>query len=123
MILKLQIKMIRSKNVSQTKGFFFGLLIKALPEICCHDTCQTGTQSNNPFMVLLQNLHVHTGLIIKAFGKTNGNNLHQIGITGIILCQKHQMVIAVLSSDIFPVKPGARCHVDLAADHGIDPFP
>ena len=120
MILQLQIKMIRPKNIRQTKSFFFCLLIKSLSEICRHDSCQACTQSNNPFMVLFQNLHIHAWLIIKALRKSNGNNLHQIGIACIILCQKHQMIITVISPDIFPVKPGTRCHIDLAADHRID---
>ena len=73
-------------------------------------------------MVLLKHLKIHTGPVIISFCKTFADNLHQIGISRIILRQKHQMIIPVLPACQLPVKPGMRRHIDLAADDRIDAF-
>ena len=71
-------------------------------------------------MELLQHFHVHTGFIIISFRKATADDFHQIRITGIILCQQHQMMIAILSAGQFFVKTGIRRHIHLAAQDWLD---
>ena len=81
----------------------------------CPGPGQTGAEGNDSFVIRFQNLIVYTGLIVKAFHKALGYDLHQVFITLIIFCQKNQMVIPVLSSRIFPVKPGETGSMTAAA--------
>ncbi len=71
-------------------------------------------------MKLIQYLHIHPRLIIISFRKSPADNLHQIGISRIILRQKYQVVISVLPAGQFLVKTGIRRHIYLAAHDGID---
>ena len=72
-------------------------------------------------MVLLQQLHIHTGSVVIALRKAFANDLRKVGIAHIVFCQKHQMIIAVLTARQFSVKAGMGCHIDLTADDRIDP--
>ncbi len=72
-------------------------------------------------MICLQHLHIHPGLVIISLCKALADNLHQIGIAGVILRQQHQVVIAVLAAGEFLVKAGVRGHIHLAADDRINP--
>ena len=70
---------------------------------------------------LLQDLHIHTRLIIISLGKSPGYDLHQIVIAQIILRKKNQMVIPVVpASYCFFIKPGAWRHIDFAAQDRLD---
>ena len=122
MILKLKIEMIRSEDLRQTQCFLLGFLIKALTQIRRNNARQTGTERNDALMIFLEHLRIHSRLIIKPLRKPDRDNLHQIGIPKIILCQKHQMVISILPPDILPIKARPRCHINLTADHRIDSF-
>ena len=71
-------------------------------------------------MELVQDFHIHSGFIIVAFGKTAAHDLHQIGITRIVLRQQYEMIITILTAGQLLVKPGIRRNVHLAAEHRID---
>ena len=71
-------------------------------------------------MIPAQGLKVHTGSVIIPLRETNGNNFHQVLIAGIVLCQKNQMVIPVLSVTLFSVEPGIRCNIYLTANDRIN---
>ena len=86
-----------------------------------HFTCKAGRQCDNSLVELLQYFHIHTGFIIIAFGKTTADDLHQVSIAGIVLRKQHQMVITILSTCQFLVKPGIRSHVYLTAQDRFDP--
>ena len=73
-------------------------------------------------MIFFQYRTIHTRLIIIPFCIPLRYNLHQITVSLIIFCQKHQMVITVISTGLFSVKPGTRCHINLTAQNRIDPF-
>ena len=115
MILKLQKEIIFPKYPLIPLCRTHGLLIHSSGQIFLHFSGQTGAEGNDSFVIRFQNLIVYTGLIVKAFHKALGYDLHQVFITLIIFCQKNQMVIPILSSRIFPVKPGSRSHIYLAA--------
>ena len=71
-------------------------------------------------MIFLQKLQIHTRFIIKSFHKSLGNDLHQIAVTLVVLCQKNQMVITVFSTSCFTVKAGSRCNINFTAQDRID---
>ena len=73
-------------------------------------------------MIFIQHLHVHPGPVIIPFRKAPADDFHQVGISGIILRQQHQMVISVLPSGGLLIKPGVGRHINLAADYGFDPL-
>ncbi len=50
------------------------------------------------------------------------HDLHQVLIAFIIFRQQHQVIISVLATGYFPVKPGIRRHINLAAQDRIDPL-
>ena len=102
-------------------GSLPGFLRKSLDNIPLHLACQTGRQGNQPFMIAVQDFHVHPGLVIISFRETFADNLHQVGVTGIVLCQQHQMIIPVLSPGQFLIKTGVWRHIHLAADNGFYP--
>ena len=71
-------------------------------------------------MILTQKILIHTGLIIIPFCKSSGNDLHQIGISRIVFCQKYQMMISALSTGSLTVKPGIRRHINFTAENRLD---
>ena len=72
-------------------------------------------------MIFFQKFQIHTWLIIKAFHKCLGYDLHQIAVALIILGQQNQMVITVIATSHFPVKTGTRSHINLTSEDRIDP--
>ena len=46
--------------------------------------------------------------------------MHQVVVTGVILCQKDQMIVSVIPPGQLPVKPGSRSHIHLTAQYGFD---
>ena len=98
------------------------LLRHPLYNIPLHLSRQTGRKRNNSLMILIQNLHIHTGLIIITFRKALADNLHQICISCIVFRQQNQMVISVLAPGQFLVKTGIWRHIYLTAQNRINPL-
>ena len=72
-------------------------------------------------MIFFQKFQIHTWLVIKAFHKCLGYNLHQVAVALIILGQQNQVVITVIATSHFTFKAGTRSHINLASQDGIDP--
>ena len=101
--------------------FFLCLFVHPPGQIPLHLPGKAGAKRDDPLVVLPQKFFVHTGLIIISVHKTFGDDLHQIGITGIVLRQQNQMVITVVPACDLPVESGAGRHIDLTSENGIDP--
>ena len=71
-------------------------------------------------MKLLQNLHIHTGLVVKAFHIAAGHDFHQIGVALVVLRQQHQVIIPVVPSGGLLVETGIGSHVNFTAQDGLD---
>ena len=121
MVLQLQEEIALAEAVFVLSRNLLRLVDQPFLDIALYFTGQTRRQRDNPLMKLLQHFHIHTGSVIVSFRKPTADNLHQIGIARIILCQQHQMIISVLAAGQFPVKPGMRRHVNFTADDRIDP--
>ena len=119
-VLKLQEKISSSKAGFVLPGGLPGLFRKFFCNISLYFPGQTGGQCDQPLVIAVQNLHIHSRLIVISFSKAFADDLHQIGITRIVLSQQHQMIVSVLAAGQLLVKAGIRCNVNLTADHRID---
>ena len=119
-VLKLQEEVVLSEYVHIPFGCPDRLLIHSSGQAALHLPCQTGAEGNDSLMVGPQHLIVHPGFIVKSVHKPLGHNFHQVFITLVVLCQQHQVIIPVLAAYRFPVKAGARGHIDLASQDGLN---
>ena len=78
-------------------------------------------QGDEPLVVLLQKLHIDSRLGIKALAKALRNQRDQILISDLVFTKKNQVVVLSLGT-CGSLQAGARCHVNLTADDGTDPF-
>ncbi len=121
-ILKLQ------EEISLTEDLFIllccpaCLLILPFNNILLYLACQTRAQGNDSFMICAQDLFIHPGAVVKAFRKPDGDDLHQILVSLIVLCQQNQMIITVLASSGLLVEPGLRSYIHLAPKDRPDPL-
>ena len=87
-VLKLQEKIALSENFLIAEGRFAGLLIHPSGEITLHLASQAGAQGDDSLTVLPEHFKIHPRLIIKAFDKPFGYNLHQVLVSHIIFRQQ-----------------------------------
>ena len=122
-VLQLKEIIVFTENITVFKRSLFRLIVEPLDNIPLDLPGKTRAQGDDAAVILAQELFVHTRFIIISFHKAFGNNLHQIRISFIVLCQKDKMIISVVAARHFPVESGVWGHIDLAADDGIDPLP
>ncbi len=120
MVLQLQEEIALAEAVFVLSRNLLRLVDQPFLNIPLYFTGQTRRQRDNPLMILPQHFHIHTGSVIVSFRETAADNFYQIGITGVILRQQHQMIISVLAAGQFPVEAGMRRHVNFTADDRID---
>ena len=73
------------------------------------------------FVIFPEKLQVYSGFIIKTFFKAFGYDFHKVLIALIVLSQKYQMVVTVITaSDSFFIESGSRCNIDLAPENRFD---
>ena len=71
-------------------------------------------------MVFFKNIVIHPWFIIVTFCIRKGYQFDQIFISCFIFTKQDQVII-ILIQHLFPVKPGSRGNIDLAADNRLDP--
>ena len=71
-------------------------------------------------MILAQKFLIHSRFIVITFHKSFRNNLRQIRISFLIFCQKHKMIISVISSCDLAIKTRIRSHIHFASKDWID---
>ena len=121
-VLQLQKEILFSEDVPVTQGRLFRLSHIAADDIPGHFPRQAGGRADDALVEFPQQVQIHPGLVIIAFGKGTADDLHQVGIAGIVLRQQDQMIVSVISRVLFPVKAGARSHIYFTAQNGPDPF-
>ena len=122
MILKLQKEIPLSENALVPQCCFFTLFVESARHVSLHFSCQTRTQRNDALVKLFQHLQVYSRFVIIALGKSAGHDLHQIVIACVILCQQHQVIIAVfIALPRLFTESGARCHIDLTSKNRMNP--
>ena len=95
-------------------------LVIAVHQQVLHLARQTGRQADEALGMLLQQVEVNTGLVVKALGKACRAQLDEILVAGHVFTQQNQMPgLIVQLVDL--VKAAAGSHVQLAADDGLDP--
>ena len=120
MVLELQEVIALSEAFLVSAGRLSGLLRQVLHDIPLHFPCQAGGQGDQPLVVAVQDFHVHTGAVVVALGEAFADDLHQVGVAGVVLRQQDKVVVPVLAAGGLLVEAGVRGHIDLAADDGID---
>ena len=78
-----------------------------------------GAEANQPLAVLAQHIHVNPGFIIEAFHFPDGNQFHQVLVTGLVFCQKNQMIHFAPAFQVL-FQPGAGSNIHFAANNGFD---
>ena len=101
-------------------GRFPGLFRLPLCDISLHFPRQAGRQGYESFMILIQDFHIHTGLVIIPLCKAFADNFHQILITDFIFRQQHKMIISVFTPGKLLVKPGIGRYINLTSQNGLD---
>ena len=91
--------------------------------VTCEDSlrdlaCKARRQADQALMVLLQQLFVHTGLGVKAFGKGRRDHFDQVFVARFVFAQQDQVIVAVDLVDL--IETGAGGNVDFAPDDGLD---
>ena len=120
MILQFQKEIVFAEAVTVFYGDLFCLLVEATHNVARNLARKTRRQADQALMVLLQRLEVHARAVIIAFRVADGNDLHQIGISGIVLCKQDQMIIAVIAVAALPVEAGVGCHIHLTSNDRAD---
>ena len=121
MILQLQIIVPFSEAVLVLQRRLLGFVNQTFLDITGHLACQAGRKGNDAFMVTVQHLHIHPGLVIIAFGEALAHDFHQVCITGIVFRQQHQMIIPVIPARQLFIKAGVGGHINLAAYNRLNP--
>ncbi len=122
-ILKLQIKVVRAKNLRQLQGVTLGVLILPVPQPPGNLPRQAGGEGHQAPAVFPQQLQVNPGLDIKALGPGQGNHVREVPVALLVLAEEHQM--AALGVELMDLvgQAAALCRdVDLAADDGLNPL-
>ena len=97
-----------------------GLLRQVLHDVALHFPRKAGGQRDQPLMVTVQDFHVHPGLVIIPFREALADNLHQVGVAGVVLRQQDKMVVPVLAAGGLFVETGVGRYIDLAANDRVD---
>ena len=120
MVLQLQEKIPLSEALLVFQGRLFRLVHQTFLDVPRHLSRQAGGKGDDSLMILIQKLHIHTGLIVKALCETAADDFHQVGVSRIVLRQQDQMIIPVVPAACLSVKPGIRRHIHLTADDWLD---
>ena len=118
-VLQLQIIIPPTKQRVIPQGAFLCRRVIAVEQQLLHLPRQTGGKTHQPLMMLLQQVPVHPGLVVKPLGKAGGAELDQVPVALHAFAQEDQME-GVGIQLIDPVKARPRRHIKLAADDGLD---
>ena len=119
MVLELQIEIPLPENTLVVEGRRLGPLIIPPQQGPGHLPGQAGGQGDEPLVVLLQQLEVHPGLVVKALGPGLAHHGGQVAVAGLVFAQEHQVAVFPVQLVDF-IQPAPLGHVHLAADDGLD---
>ena len=119
-ILQLEEKVVLPENLPVLKGSFFCPLIIPAHDCFRNLTCKAGRQADNALVIYPKQLFIDARLVIKPVDKTAGDDFHEVLIPFIVLGQKDQVIVSILSCGTFPVKAAFRGDVDLTAENRFD---
>jgi len=118
-VLQLQIKAVLTEDVPHGQGVFLRPVIVTVQYSAGDLTGQTSRQRNKALGVFPQQVHVDTGLDVKAFGECLTHHIGQIPIACLVLAQQHQMA-ALRIELVLLIEAGPPRHIHLAPDDGMD---
>jgi hypothetical protein len=127
LILHFQEKVVLAENVTQLVSVGARLIVVALQQWLGDGTFQTGRKRDQSLAVFGQQVVIDARLVVKAFEKTGGHQLHQVAIAFRRLAKKHEVIGIALPGFArgasigaarigAAIVPAAACHVYFAAD-------
>ena len=124
--LEFQIEIVRPEDLGVFQGHLARVLFLIAHEQGGDFPLEAAREPDQTLVVLPQDLLVDPGLVVKAFKIGQGNQLHQVLVAGEVLCQQHQVIVAIVIavaaaapfSLTFKAAPGSN--VDLATENGLD---
>ena len=118
-VLDLQIVVPLAHQLRHLQGVLFGAFVVARQQPLGHLTGQASGQGDESLVMLLEQAHVDTGLVIEPVQVGLGDHVGQVPVAGLVLAQQHQVpVLAVQLPHL--VRPVPRGNVDLTANDGVD---
>ena len=119
LVLDLEVVVSLAEYLEVLEGFFLRAFIVACKKEPRDDAGKAGRKTDQPLAVLPQYLLVYTRFVVVTFNPACGDELYQVLISRLILCQEHQVVLP--SVGFFVTRKTAACgHICLAADHRMD---
>ena len=118
-ILHLKVKISLAEDLRQLQRIGLGALVVSCTQSAGDPAGQTGRQGDQTPGMLPQQVKIHAGLDIKAIQKALGYQIAEIFIARLVFAQQHQMLCLVVHA-VDTVGHGAGCHIDLAADDGLN---
>ena len=120
-VLQLQKEVSLAKNVQVLESRLVRRREVVPDDIARHFSRQASARRNDPLVKLAQKRLVDAGLIVIAFRKGTAHDLHEIGVALVVLSQKDQVIVPVVSGPLLPVEPRSGRHIYFAADDRFDP--
>ena len=122
MVLQLQIEIPLAENFLIAHSGRLRFLVIVCKKRARDLPRQTGGERNQPFMVLPEQLEIHTRLAVEAFQPGARDKLRQIPVALVVLAEQNQVAVFAIQLMDF-VEPGALRHIDLTANNRPDaPF-
>src|SRR3990172_8233575 len=112
MLLKLDVKV--AENILEVPCSLYGFLEPAVREVPRDLTCSTAGERDDPLVVLLEQLPVHSWLVVIALKVRLGGERQQVGVTRVVLRQERHVVRLLVLR--LPRMPGPLRHIGLDSD-------
>ena len=117
-ILQFNVVIALTKEVAIPQGRSLSALVIAGQDRLRNLTRQAGREADETFVVLLQQLLIHTRLGVEALDKGGRDQLGKVFIACLVLAQQDQMIVPI--DLVHLIKAGAGGYIDLTADDWLD---
>lgn len=119
MVLNFQEKIVAAEEICIFVGEFEAFVITIGHEGFIDIAAEAGGEGDEAFGLLLEQVFIDAGLVIKAFEVGGGHQVDQIAVAFLVFAEQYQVVV--------PIGIGARFvallgDINFAADDGVDAF-
>ena len=117
-VLNFQVVIPMPEQVVVPQRNFLGAVVIPGQQRLRHLARQAGRQADQPFVVLLQQLMVHTRFGVEPLNKPGADHFNKVFIPGFIFAKQNQVTVSVNAGHL--IKPGAGGHIHLTANDRLD---
>ncbi len=97
-VLQLDEQVVASEDVLQSSGLLDGALVVAVQQRLQHVPAEATSGGDQPLGVLLEQLPVHSGLVVVALHERQARQLDQVLVAGLVLGQQGEVVVELLAA-------------------------